>query len=160
MATDAIRRNAQTMIHDFWQIGPYPISHLKPGLCVKEKGFNAGINSGESDVLQQVASLAARPNEALCFWESLQIGTEVWAGPTPCPLQPNLERCHWSRRNDCRRTWLVSCSRLLKALTRFSPVSNLGAVSLARPALEHCAGLSSQPLLSTLSFYLLYPFTQ
>ena len=66
-----------------------------------------------------MASLAAPPNEALCFWESLQIGTEGWAGPapgTPCPL-PNLDQ-HWS--NSDRRTWLVSCSRSPLDLRWFS----------------------------------------
>ena len=68
------------MIHDFCQIALTLYPNWRQARVSKRTGFNAGINSGESDVLLQVASLAARPNEALCFWESLQIGTEGWAG--------------------------------------------------------------------------------
>ena len=80
------------MIHNFCK-------NIQAASGSKRTRFNAGINSGESEL--QVASLAAPPNEALCFWESLQIGTEGWAGPappTPCPLN-NLEQ-HWSQRSE------------------------------------------------------------
>ena len=116
-AADAIPRNKQTMIHDFCQIGPLT---LNPNWSqAKRRGFNAGINSRESDCRWLPCQRGQM--KLFVFYESLQMGTEVWAWlrlGTPW-LLPNLEQRHTSRRNDWQRTWLVSCSRSLLTLRFF-----------------------------------------